>query len=233
MAIKNLARAITQGGHDINLNDRVRLAHRRERREARRFIVALLADEQSDAQIDIGHAHYGYAEKISTGKDTPLVRWLNRMVGHNFEEAYHRLCLADRRSARGRELIERTLSIVERADDDATWVSDHDMVVDLDGTLCRGSDFVSEYNLSPRPIVRWSVHHKVVDHCGDLFWKKRNGELIPLTEQEARNFHLLPGNRQRDLKGYYRSMFGKRRLNRELPWQKRWHERQLALGRDV
>lgn len=231
MSVKDLARAITQGGHDNGLNQRVRRANRGERREARRFVAAMLAGED-DAHIDVESAHWGYAERERTGKDNALVRWLDRMVGHNFEEAYHRLCLADRRSARGRELVKRALSLITHADNDAALVFDHDVVVDRDGTICRGSDFMSERDLPPRPVVRWPASRKVVDHCGDLFWKC-DGQLIPFTAEEAELFHLLSGDRQRRIKGYYRPMNGKRRLDRELPWMTRWHKRQLALGRTV
>ncbi len=209
MSINALARAITQGGHNANLNLRVRRFHRRSRREERRFVEAMLADGECDARIDVEHAHWGYATMSRTGKDGPLARWLDAMAGRDDEEAHHRLCLADRRTARGRELIERAAS---RLRDDALPPRDRDSV---------------------RPVVRWSVRRKVADRCGDLFWKKRDGRLVPLTAEETERFHLLPGNLQRRLKGYHRSMDGKRRKDRPLPWQKRWRDRQIALGRDV
>lgn len=214
MSTKNLARAISQGGHDANYNLRVRTYHRRSRREARRFVGAMLADGMGDAHVAVEHVNWGYAGKKATGSGGPLRRWLGAMVGRDFEEAYHRLCGHDRRSRRGRELVKRALDLIEDVSDDASVMLDDDITVDLGGTLHRGSDFASSRGRSSRPAAYLPMRRAVVDRCGELFWKCKDGALVAMSAEQAETFHLLPGSRQRRLKGYHRTMDGKRRKNR-------------------
>lgn len=234
MSTKNLARAISQGGHDASYNHRIRRANRQTRQEEKRFIRALLSDETSDAQIDVPPVSWGYAGKKSTGSAGPLRRWLDGMVGHDLEEAYHRLCRFDRRTREGRRVIRMAEAIIEDATDHTSLVTYDDVVVDENGTLRAGSDFACETDPRPRPYVRWPIrrNRRVIERCGDLFFRV-NGALVPFTDEQTEDYHRLSGSNQRALKGYHRSMDGKRRKNRRLPWQTRRRERQLALGRAV
>lgn len=233
MSIKNIARACCQGGHNPHFNLRVKAHRRRTRRAEKRFVQALLVNSESDAQISVKSPRWRYEEMGDTGRDGPLVRWLTAMVGHDFDEAYHRLSRADRRSKAGHAFMKRVRRQFDWEHNDATAVWHDDIVVDRCGTLCRGDDYESQRVGNHRPWVRWSFRRKVVDRCGDLFWKEDDGTLVPFSQEATEQFHLLSGNQQRRIKGYYRSMDGKRRLSRELPSVKRWRARQIALGRPV
>lgn len=157
----------------------------------------------------------------------PLNRWLEAHVGRSWEEVFHKLCHYNRRKTAGWHLVDdHALKLVQDHTDHG-WATDY--IVDAAGILCRREDFDSIRSGYTRALHSygfadsWANGRKVVDRCGDLFWNKHNLH-TPFTTEDIEVWHSLNGYAQRRLKGYHRSMGNKRRLNRVLPWQKRWRQ---------
>lgn len=219
MSVKNIACAITQGGHSPSYNFRMRQCNRRERQEAKRFINMIGRDEESDAVMMLEHRYWGYRRDASTGRLSAFTRWIHTQIGRTFDEVNHDLAQLDRRWKVRQSFRERIVNSLRHIWDDTQWVQVDDVVVDDRGTLCRGSEVESlpRKVRRPAPANLWDIEDAagtVVESCGELYWKHA-GRLVSFTPEETERFYALPGYQQRTLKAYHRPL-GKRRKNRPL-----------------
>jgi hypothetical protein len=247
MSVRNLSRAIIQGGRSGSSKWSRRYATRIERREVTRYVREVMREAEGEVpyavldfesgRIELASEHFGgnlvmprrqeispdFADRLG-----PLNRWLEAHVGRGWEEVYHKLSRFDRRCVAGRHLVDdHALKLVCHQDDHG-WARTY--IVDHDGILCRREDFESTRTRPSRPIrpysfrEEWAGGRKVMDRCGELFWSK-HGFLTPFSVEDIEVWNTLRGYDQRTLKGYHRSGYApKRRLNRVLPSQKRWQQ---------
>ncbi len=254
MAVKNLARAIIQGGRTNYNKWQRRYSTRVERRQVKRYVAKMISEYDGeilhprlDFELGVivmetesvgGNLVEPVREHISPEFDDhlgTLESWLDAHVGKDWEEVWHKLCRFDRNSIAGRHLVN------DHARGQVSLISDHhngsrDFIVDDEGKFCRASDFKSERsNVLPRYYKelksdRFANDRKVVDRCGVLYWK--DGEIqTAMSDEESEYFHSLTGHTQRKLKGYHRSYRGQRRKDRPLPSEAKYDAQQRALGR--